>query len=209
MMSSLFVKVDCRWEEAAHDGRISLTVLRPVRSPLSQPTSKHLPCTTHPGSGTNHGWAAPGLAAAAAGPARHTDTQTHRQARSRPLPTYPSKPTRKLPPICVIPRSYRPRRIYRSLHKKHLIALQSLRLSLLSPTDTPPGSPHLFITRPPLQFSPQLSPGPSCSTLLYSAITTAAHDLFLPALKPIAPQSLSKNGCPRRSVPQVRRHRRR
>lgn len=27
--------------------RISLTVLRPVRNPLSQSTSKHLPCTAH------------------------------------------------------------------------------------------------------------------------------------------------------------------
>ena len=52
MMSSLFVKVDCRREEAAEDGRISLTVLRPFRSPLSQSTSKHLPCTAQPGSGT-------------------------------------------------------------------------------------------------------------------------------------------------------------
>lgn len=45
MMSSLFVKVDCGWEEAEKERRISLTVLRPVRSPLSQSTSKHLPCT--------------------------------------------------------------------------------------------------------------------------------------------------------------------
>ncbi|KAL2283007.1 hypothetical protein FJTKL_10328 [Diaporthe vaccinii] len=65
--------------------RISLTVLRPVRSPLSHSTSKHPPCTTHLGSESKR------------------PPPTH-------VPLHPSKPkpTRKLPPICVIPRSYRP-----------------------------------------------------------------------------------------------------
>lgn len=102
MMSSLFVKVDCRWEEAAEDGASA--------SPCSGPSGVHFHspqasiCHVPPTWAASPRWAAPGSGSWQL----QTQTPRHRPVRERPLPTYPSKPTRKLPPICVIPRSYRP-----------------------------------------------------------------------------------------------------
>lgn len=146
-------------------------------------------------------------------------TQAHRLRPSsgpghRPLPTLPLQPTRKLPTHLCHTQFVPARRIYRSLHKKHLIALQFLRLSLLSPTDTPPGSLQAVYN----QLSPTLfSRAVTETILLYPTLphhsqedllTTTSTLCLVDFLNKSLP-GLNKNGCPRRSVPQVRCHRRR
>lgn len=106
MMSSLFVKVDCRWEEAAEDGASASPCSGPSRVHFHSPQASicHVPPTWAASPRVGCSWL---RLLAAADPDTQTPRHRHRP-RERPLPTYPSKPTRKLPPICVIPRSYRP-----------------------------------------------------------------------------------------------------
>lgn len=138
MMSSLFVKVDCGWEEAAEDGASASPCSGPsgVHFHSPQASIRHVPPTW----AASPRWAAPGSGSWQL----QTQAPRHRPKRTVPYPRTP-------PPLQAQVHSEAPthlchtqvvpaRRIYRSLHKKHLIALQFLRLSLLSPTDTPLGS---------------------------------------------------------------------
>lgn len=92
MMSSLFVKVDCGWEEAAEG-----TAYQPHRA-QARPQSTF---TVHKQASAMYRSKVPRWAAA------RTQTLAKRTSPTH-VPLHPSsQPTRKLPPICVIPSLYR------------------------------------------------------------------------------------------------------
>lgn len=90
MMSSLFVKVDCVWEECRGVRRISLTAPGPVQSPLLQSPASICHVQASP-SGQRHqaGLLAQWLLLA---PGSCKTQKTKTQTQRRPLPRYPSSP---------------------------------------------------------------------------------------------------------------------
>lgn len=85
MMSSLFVKVDCRWEEAAEHGVSASPCSGPSAAHFQQSASKHLPWTAHLGSESKVQVGCSWLPAPGSCRPRHWPGE-------RPLPTYPSTP---------------------------------------------------------------------------------------------------------------------